>query len=87
MISKIRASLETANCMEEAFKKCATPTHRELFKFFNDHFMKSMSAFCESKEQIQKFTAESTCIVDKVKESFSFLNFIIILFVVNFKGS
>lgn len=60
------ASLETANCMEEAFKKCATPTHRELFKFFNDHFLKSMSAFCDSKEQIQKFTSESTCIVDKV---------------------
>jgi len=59
-------SIGSSKCMEEGFKKCATPTHKEFFKFFNDHFLKSMSQFCDSKEQVARFTAESTCVVDKV---------------------
>ena len=44
-----------------------------MFKFFNDHFTKSMSAFCDSDEQITKFTSESTCVVDKVITNRSFI--------------
>jgi len=59
-------SLGTAGCMEKSFLRCSTQTHKEMFKFFNDHFMKSMSAFCDNNDQIAKFTSESTCVVDKV---------------------
>lgn len=61
-----KASADTSACVSSQFRKCATPTHRELYKFFADHFDHSMNNFCQDGQPRQKFLKESPCIVDKV---------------------
>ena len=60
--------MDTSACMSSNFRKCATPTHRELYKFFADHFDHSMNNFCQDGEPRRKFLKESPCIVDKASQ-------------------
>lgn len=61
-----KLTLESTTCSETLFKRCATPLHRDLMRFFSDHAKASMNQFCQDGEPRRKFLQESPCIVDKV---------------------